>query len=267
MPFPRHFAIVIIGLTFLPGLALAQEISQARREEEARRISCLEKVQTNPEEAYEDALQWRAEGRRLAARECVAAAQVALNNAARGAREYEILSNVADPSSRDERVRFLALAGAAYSIAHQYEESKRVLGIAIELKPRIPSLRYDRALALIELKEWEMAVGELDAADLLLPNQAEFLRERARVHMEIAEMAEAQSDIDRAIAIDPKDVEARLIHGHILEKQNLLRRTGALRTGALKTGALKTDGEAPSGAAQPVTDKATLPSAPAGGTP
>lgn len=262
MRFPRHFAIVIIGLTLLPRPALAQEISEARREEEARRISCLEKVQTNPEEAYEDALQWRAEGRRLAARECVAAAQVALNNAQRGAREYETLSSLADPSNPDEKVRFLALAGAAYSIANQYDESKRVLGMAIELKPRIPSLRYDRALALIELRDWEMAAGELDAADILLPDQPEFLRERARVHMELAEMAEAQSDIDRAIALDPKDVEARLILGHILEKQNLLRRTGAL-----KPGASKPDGTQLPGPTQTVTDKATANSPRKGGTP
>jgi Tfp pilus assembly protein PilF len=68
-----------------------------------------------------------------------------------------------------------------------------------------PMALTNRALALIELDRWDDASRLIDAALALKPDLARALFQRARIHRQRGELAEAEADIRRVLADFPRD--------------------------------------------------------------
>lgn len=202
----------------------APVLSEAAIEEQARLKSCLQKLESDPEEGFEDALRWRAEAWRPPARECLAAARVTLGSFDKGAGEYYSLSAAPEIVLPEERARLANLAGTAYMLASDWLHAKEAFARAHALRPDILAYRLDSAFALAKLEDWDNVKSEADAVLTASPGHPEALLLRARAYLGLAEVSAAEIDIEAAIKADPKNVEARLTRGEIRQARAKLTR-------------------------------------------
>ncbi|MCA8903936.1 MAG: hypothetical protein KDA43_03675, partial [Hyphomonas sp.] len=82
--------------------------------EQARLDACLARIQSDPENAYEDGLAWSFEGNRPGARQCTALALIALGHIEDGAARLVDLANASDGGTMEQRAAYLSQAGNAY---------------------------------------------------------------------------------------------------------------------------------------------------------
>ncbi len=225
--------VAMLGLSLISaGQAHAREapdpqslvLSEAAIEEQARLKACLLKLETDAEEGFEDALRWRAEAWRPPARECLAAARVALGSFDKAGGEYYSLSAAPEITLPEERARLSNLAGTAFMLAENWEKAKEAFARAHSLRPEVPAFRLDTAFALEKLEDWEGVKVETDAVIAAAPTHPEALLLRARAHLGLADVRAAEQDIDAAIKADPKNVEARLTRGEIRQARARLTR-------------------------------------------
>ena len=158
----------------LPFIALALAASPAafaQKSESERLQNCIDKIDRDAEEAYQDGLTWLARGNRPGARQCTAMALIALGQEAEGAARLEELANATDGGSLDQRGVYLAQAGNAWLLAKMPDAAVVTLTNALKLRPRDGELRKDRARAYIMIKKWQEAGKDLDNSIELSPGE------------------------------------------------------------------------------------------------
>lgn len=187
------------------------------QEEEARLAACLELIETDPEAAYEDGLQWLGQGSRPAARFCTAMALIARGHYAEGAWRLESLANAPDAGGLDKRAVYLAQAGNAWLAAEMPEEAVVTLTNALKLVPQNPGVLTDRAAAYIALNQPNEAVGDLNKALEQVPDLPDALFLRARAFLDQNRLRVALSDIERARALDSDNIDILVLRGDIRE--------------------------------------------------
>lgn len=183
--------------------------------------NCLEKMQTAPEEAYEDGLAWMSETNRARARHCVALALIELDHFEEGAARLEDLANASDGGSIGDRAVYLAQAGNAWLIAHRYAAAELTLTNAIRLSPKDPELYKDRARARVMLESWYGV--DSDATEALFYNRqdVEALKMRIKARIELEELVLAYKDVQVAMALAPKDIDVLVLRGEVREAQRI----------------------------------------------
>jgi tetratricopeptide (TPR) repeat protein len=204
----------------LPLLALvlaASPAAFAQKSESDRLAACIDKIDRDAEEAYQDGLNWLAAGNRPAARQCTAMALIALGQEAEGAARLEALANAPDGGSLDQRGVYLAQSGNAWLLAKMPDAAVVTLTNAMKLRPRDGELRKDRARAYIALKKWQEAGKDLDASIELSPGDAEAMRLRAYTLLKMERYQDAWTDVEAALKQAPKDVDAAVLRGDIRE--------------------------------------------------
>ena len=92
-------------------------IVEIERAEQERLNACIEQVDEDAEQAYEDSLRWLGEGARPAARYCNALAIIGLGNYKEGAARLEELANAPDAGGESDRALYLAQSGNAWVTA------------------------------------------------------------------------------------------------------------------------------------------------------
>ncbi|MEO9969041.1 MAG: tetratricopeptide repeat protein [Hyphomonadaceae bacterium] len=214
---------MLITITSLVLTLIGQPSSaQAERIAEARRLdACIAKLDTDPEQAYEDGLTWVNEGGRPYARQCTALALVELGQAAEGAVRLEDLANAANGGSLAQRIIYLTQSGNAWLLAGAPEAALVTLGNAIKLSPTDPSLKADRAAAYMALGDWRSAANDLDEAQLNQPRDVGVLRMRAETRLNLNDLSGAERDVNAAMEIDDTNITTLLLRGRVREAQRL----------------------------------------------
>jgi tetratricopeptide (TPR) repeat protein len=206
--------------------------------------ACLAQAAGDPEGALERARRWEGLEGGAPARHCLAVAMIGVGRYGEAAYILEALVNEVQTAAPDERAALLAEAGNAWMLANDLQRAVGALDAALELTPDNASLFVDRALALALAGDYWAAVDDLNSAEVLAPDRADVLLFRATAYrlLEVYELAAA--DLERLLALSPDNAEA------YLERGNLRRLTGddaGARQDWLKV--LQLDPEGPSGEA------------------
>ena len=192
-------------------------LADIARAEQARLDSCVVKVETAPEEAYEDSLAWLGNGNRPKARYCNAISLLALDRLEEGAARLEALATAPDPIELDDRILYLAQAGNAWLAGNYPEAAITALSEALKLEKTDAEIYKDRAAAYLAVQRWTEGVDDLNAALALVPADAETLTLRARAHLATENLRAAKADMEEALLYDPENIEILVLRGDIRE--------------------------------------------------
>jgi len=202
----------------IAGHALAQTQSPQQR-----LAACIARIDSEPEEAYEDALAWMNIGAPPQARYCAALALIGLKQYAEGAIRLEELANANDSGTLDQRRRYLTQAGNAWLLAAAPDAALVALNNAVKLAPDNAALRKDIGRAHLLMKSWEEAGRAFDQAIELSPGDSEALGLRGRALFEMDRLQDAWADVEASLAADPTNVIALTLRGDVREA---MRRKG-----------------------------------------
>jgi len=202
---------------------------------------CLERIETDPPNAFEQAMVWRDQGGGNLARHCVAAALVGLNQPAVAAERLEEIALTARNAPTAVRARLLSQAGQAWLAAQQIERAHAALTTAIEGAPDLPDLYVDRAVTLAAARNYWEAIDDLNKALDIQPRYGIALALRASAYRYVESLDLALEDAEAAVRAAPGLPEAYLERG-------ILRRLRGDLNGAradwLRVLVLEPDGDA-----------------------
>jgi tetratricopeptide (TPR) repeat protein len=221
-------AMTAAAAMFLQNTATAAgaEIAAA----EARRLDvCVAKIETAPEEAYEDGLAWSFEGNRPGARQCTALALIALGNVEEGAVRLERLAMAVDGGSMEQRAVYFAQAGNAWLQIGAAEAAAAVFTEALKLMPATPELLLDRASAHMLIDRWDEAKQDLDRLIADTPEDGQAHQMRAEVFLNLGDYDAAMRDVEAAMAADPTNIDTLLVRGRLREAIRLKAEGGQRR--------------------------------------
>lgn len=212
-------SVLAMALAILPVSQSA--IANIERAEQERLNACIDQVDADAEQAYEDSLRWLGEGARPAARYCNALAIIGLGNYKEGAARLEELAVAPDAGGEADRALYLAQSGNAWLSAGYPDAAITTLTNALKLAPTDADVRTDRAAAYLMVEEWQPAVDDLDLALSRYPNDLEALRLRARAHLNLQDLEKAEADMSRAMFLDARDIDTLVLRGDIREAKRL----------------------------------------------
>lgn len=199
-------------------LPISQSASEDIARAEMERLqACIEKVETAPEEAFEDSLAWLGNGNRPKARYCNAISLLALDRLEEGAARLESLATAPDAIELDDRILYLAQAGNAWLAGNYPDAAIVALSEALKLEQDDPDIYKDRAAAYLAVERWMEGVDDLNSALELRPDDAEALSLRARAHLATDNLPAARADMEEALTIEPENIEILVLRGDIRE--------------------------------------------------
>lgn len=222
---PRLFACALAAALLTAPAALAAE-SRGSPVAIQDYDSCMKVVGERPEDALEAALAWEQAGGGNGARHCAAMALAAMGNFPDAADQLESLAwDLPETTPDAARAQVLAQAGQLWLDAQQPTKADALLSAAIELAPKDPEMRIDRAMAYAATGRYQDAIIDLSASILLNPKSTDALVLRASAFRHTGRPAEASDDIARALAMTPE-------HPGALLERGLLRKQAGDETGA-----------------------------------
>jgi tetratricopeptide (TPR) repeat protein len=203
----------------LVSLALMQQTvgDQIAAEEAARLDACLAKIETDPDNAYEDGLAWTYQGNRPGARQCTALALIALGHPEEGAARLQSLANATDGGTMEQRAAYLSQAGNAWIQAEDPDAALVAFDGAIKIAPDAPELLMDRASAHLLLEHYDEAIEDLDAALRYTPDLGEAHQLRGQAWLEKGDPDKAMLDVTAAMDADPENVATLVLRGRVRE--------------------------------------------------
>ncbi|MFN3609739.1 MAG: hypothetical protein ACK4Y9_11795 [Hyphomonas sp.] len=212
----------LIAMAAGAALFLQQSMGAELAAAEARKLeACVEKIETAPEEAYEDGLAWSFEGNRPGARQCTALALIALGNVEEGAVRLENLSMSSDGGTMEQRAVYLSQAGNAWLQIGAAEAAAVSFSEALRLAPNENDLLLDRATAYMLIDKWDEAMVDLNTAIANDPDNAIAHQMRAEVHLSTDALDLAMKDVETAMAADPTNIDTLLVRGRVREAMRL----------------------------------------------
>ncbi len=215
-------------IAFAAGTVLMMQSAGAElaKAEAARLEACVAKIETDPENAYEDGLAWSYEGNRPGARQCTALALIALGNYETGAERLESLATSTDGGSMEQRAIYLSQAGQAWIMAGAPEVAVVSFSDALTMAPGTVDLLLDRASAYILTEEWDKALSDLDLALANSPGFGPAHQLRAEVYLNKKSYDLAMRDVESAMAADPKNIDTLLVRGRVREAIRVAEQDG-----------------------------------------
>lgn len=187
---------------------------------------CVALIDSDAPRAYEEGMAWAAEAGALDAYRCAAMALIAQGRANEAARRLESLAVAVNPESRGARAELFSQAGNAWLLdrdpAHARSAFTRAIALMEGDTEVMPDLLIDRARSYAMEGDYRHAEEDLSRALDIRANDALALRLRAsaRMHQNSFDLAEA--DALAAVALEPANVDALLVLGHVRES----KRTG-----------------------------------------
>ena len=177
--------------------------------------ACITAIETNPTEAFERALTWRAQGGGVQADHCAAQALIALDEPGEAATRLDQLARRNDAGTLNERAAILAEAGNAWLLAAQPANAEVALSTALRLTPQDPELWTDRARARAAQMNWADAEQDLTSALTIDPRKPEVFVLRATARAAQGNKVGYKFDVDAALALDPTYPEALVERGSL----------------------------------------------------
>lgn len=198
----------------------ARERAKAIAAERAKRYgACMATARRRPQDGFEDAIAWRAEGGGAAADHCAAVALIGLEQYAEAANRLERLAqdSFAEP---EVKAGLWDQAGQAWLLDDRPENAIRAFTSAIGLKPGAPDMLIDRAQAWAAKGDYSAAEADLSAALNLAPSRDDVYALRASARRYLDRPKDALADANTALELNPGNPEA------LLERGILRRMTG-----------------------------------------
>lgn len=197
-----------------PGVAKADPKEEA---EAKRYMACLESAKHSPAIALQSAEAWRNQGGSAPALHCAAIALFEMKRYQEAALRFESLAD-ATPKP-DVRMGALEQASQAWFLAGRPDMAEKQLDAALKLKPGDPELLTDRGIFRANLGRLEEAIGDWTEALKAAPDRDDVLALRATALRKTNQPAAARADADRAVAINPKNVDALLERGTLRQME------------------------------------------------
>lgn len=183
-----------------------------KEEAEAKRyVACLESAKLTPAVALQSAESWKNSGGGSPALHCSAVALFEMKRYQEAALRFESLAQAAP--KRDVKMGALEQASQAWFLAGRPDMAEKQLDSALALNPGDPDLLTDRGIFRANQGRLELAIGDWTEALKTAPDRDDVLALRATALRKTNQPAAARADADRAIAINPKNVDALLERG------------------------------------------------------
>lgn len=181
--------------------------------------ACMAQVQGNPAQAIAAANAWRVDGGGLPARHCLAMAHIARKEFAPAASALEQAARAAEAARDPSAADLWGQAGNAALLANDHAKAHAYLGSAIAVAGADPTRRaqllVDRARAGVELGRNAEALGDLNQAVSLVPNEPIAWLLRATLARRMNDLPRAAADIAQARRLAPDDADVALEAGNI----------------------------------------------------
>jgi tetratricopeptide (TPR) repeat protein len=206
----------ILGVLTVVALAASQALAADAPEIASRGTrydACVAKIDKKPEDAFEDARVWNAQGGGAPADHCAALALVALHEYGEAAKRFEALARGKGDWTVDERAQLLDQAGNAWLLENEPVNGESLFSAALKLAPRNANIWIGRARARALQKNW---VGvEEDAAHALTfdAKRADAYVLRAEARKAQGKSKDARGDIEAALKIEPSNPDALVERG------------------------------------------------------
>lgn len=184
---------------------------------------CMALADSDPGRALEQAEARRKAGGGTPAGHCAGVALVRLGRYEEGAKRLEALASEADRP--DLRAALLDQAAGAWLLKGSPGRAVGLLDKAIGIAPEDAGLRIDKAAALADLDRYRESVAELDRAVALQPSSADTYALRGSALRRLDRTDAAAADLERALSLEPHHPEALLERG-------ILRQLRGNRSGA-----------------------------------
>ena len=180
--------------------------------------TCMRLARVSPHEGFESALAWTDAGGGGAAKHCAAVALFSMGQYGESAVRFQdlALSIGADAAARAD---LLAQSGQAWHQAGDIDRSFVAYSAALDLSPRSPEIRVDRAMVLAERGRYREAVADLNIALDIDSGDVEALVLRASARRYLDALDLALADASRALKLSPRHPEALLERGIIARLQ------------------------------------------------
>lgn len=213
-------AMIVSGLLIAPSGPGRAALSAA----DARHYrACVETAGRAPEQAFEEALEWRDRGGGVPARHCAALALVELGRYQLAAERLEEIANDIELDRRtadqDMRAEVLGQAGNAWLLAAKPQKAYLAFSDALietpDATPHRAGLLIDRARALAEVGDYIGAVRDLDQAARIDRDNAEIYAYRASARRALDSLGMARADVERALVLDADNIYALLERGNL----------------------------------------------------
>jgi len=215
-----RLALTLLASAFLGAPALAQ--TDAQLAESRRYEACLDLVETDPSEAFEDALLWRNEGGDWPSEHCHARALVAMGETERGTELIESIASIQRRGMVDhERLALWLEAGELWLDQNNFVSAESAFSVALALDTESALALDGRARSYLGLQLWNDAASDAAALTANLPNWADGWRYLAEAELERGHPTEAQSAIIAALRIDPANIDALVLRGRINEAMRM----------------------------------------------
>ena len=179
---------------------------------------CLAMIGDDAATAHAFADAWQATGGGEAAAHCLALADVANDQPARGAAS---LDKLAATSKAPElaRASIYAQAVQAWLLADDPARAYASATLALALSPDDPDLLVDRAITAGTMNRFMDSIDDLNQAIALAPARVDTLVLRAAAWRHENRIDLADADVTRALGIDPDNAEGLLERGIIRQRQ------------------------------------------------
>lgn len=208
--FPLALALIASGS------ALAQ--SSAQMNEYQRYTDCLQRIETEPLEAYEDALSWKYDGGGWPAEHCQALALIAVGDPRAGLALLENIASLERPGLLvQERLGMWLEAGATWLELEEFESAERSFGVARALVELSPEALLGHARAYLGLEQYAAAETAASRLIEIYPDNAAARATRAKARLHLGTLETAMQDIAIAITAEPDAVDNYVIRGQIAE--------------------------------------------------
>jgi len=216
-------AALATGILFCGEPAFADNLTKTFDETHK---TCLERIAEDPETAYEEAMIWRGNGGGRRARHCEAMALFALEQTEEAAHRLNQIAKAPDGGTPQMRADFYAEAANFWLLAKLPKEAYASATAGLEIVESHIDLRIARARAYAAMGHYDYAETDLTSVLVFDNSHASALRYRADARRKLGKLADAKTDIELSLTLDPAIVETALVRGEINE---------AIRKADLKT--------------------------------
>lgn len=204
------------SLVLAPGVAQAQNQSDVIPQTDAAHeyTACLKLARLKPKDGYDSASQWAQMGGGEPAEHCAAVALIGLGNYTEAATKLDDMADNSK-SSPDIVAGFLAQAAQAWTMVNNLQFAWRDQTRALKLVDKDPSLWVDRAVTLGMAGQYWEAIDDLNKALDLDPKNVDALVYRGSAWRALKTYDLARADIDRALELQPNHLQAHLESGNL----------------------------------------------------
>lgn len=194
-------------------LAAAAALPAARPARAMTYAECTEMVETAPANAYKAALAWIKQADEAPAQHCAALAEVALKRYGAAAdRLNRLIDQTENPY---EAAALLGQLGNVRLLDGKPDLAVQAFDLAVKNTPNDALLLSDRAQAHAAMKNWALAIRDLDAASQIDDENLDILLLYATALREGGKLPEAMGVIEKAASLAPGDGAVLLERGRI----------------------------------------------------